>query len=212
MPRLSIFSRLTFLSAAAEVWKAVNHVVTMFQPFHAFAGGYHSTQRSRHKISGRNPFRARDDQPCHGTDARRSHRPMGRQSGTRGNVRSIFGKFSIQNSSFLAHIVWKLLNMSHLKFWHFTPIFELLKVTCLATLFDHKLFKNSLKWQNVNVARFARILAWDFFSVIFKHRVAAKRISKAKFVISAKTFVYRCNCNEPWPPRLKLHGRPGPRL
>ena len=54
--------------------------------------------------------------------------------------------------------------------WHFPPIFFLLKVTCLVTLFDCKLqvFKNSPKWtifaifnqlfstQNVNVARFAR--------------------------------------------------------
>ena len=33
-------------------------------------------------------------------------------------------------------------------FWHFSPIFVLLKLTCLVTLFDRKLqvFKNSLKW------------------------------------------------------------------
>ena len=56
------------------------------------------------------------------------------------------------------------------EFWHFPPIFILLKLTCLVTLFDRKLqvFKNSPKWtifgifnlllstQNVNVARFAR--------------------------------------------------------
>ena len=56
------------------------------------------------------------------------------------------------------------------EFWRFPPIFVLLKVTCLVTLFDCKLkiFKNSPKWtifgilnkdlstQNVNVARFAR--------------------------------------------------------
>ena len=61
--------------------------------------------------------------------------------------------------------------------WHFPPIFIRLKVTCLVTLFDHKLqvFKNSPKWtffdifnellsaQNVNVARFARNVEWDFF-------------------------------------------------
>ena len=53
--------------------------------------------------------------------------------------------------------------------WHFPPIFVLLKLTCLVTLFDRKLqvFKNSPKWtifgifnsllstQNVDVARFA---------------------------------------------------------
>ena len=63
------------------------------------------------------------------------------------------------------------------QFWHFPPIFVLLKLTCLVTLFDRKLqvFKNSPKWtifgifnqllstQNVNVARFARNVEWDFF-------------------------------------------------
>ena len=57
-------------------------------------------------------------------------------------------------------------------------------MTCLVTLFDCKLqvFKNSPKWtifgifnqllsiQNVNVARFAHNVEWDFFCVIFKHR------------------------------------------
>ena len=64
-----------------------------------------------------------------------------------------------------------------LTIWHFPPIFVLLKLTCLVTLFDRKLqvFKNSPKWtilgifnkllstQNVNVARFARNIEWDFF-------------------------------------------------
>ena len=69
------------------------------------------------------------------------------------------------------HSVLKITqNVSHLNFWHFPPIFVLLKVTCLETLFDRKLqyFKNSPKLtnfgilrdffstQNVNVARFAR--------------------------------------------------------
>ena len=39
-------------------------------------------------------------------------------------------------------IVWKSPKMSHLKFfrfWHFPPIFVLLKLTCLVTLFDRKL-------------------------------------------------------------------------
>ena len=65
----------------------------------------------------------------------------------------------------------------------FPPIFVQLKLTCLVTLFDLKLhvFKNSPKWtifgifnwllstKNVNVARFARNVEWDFF-MIFKHR------------------------------------------
>ena len=62
--------------------------------------------------------------------------------------------------------------MSHLNFsiLAFPPVFVLLKLTCLVTLFDRKLqvFKNSPNWtifgifnkllstQNVNVARFAR--------------------------------------------------------
>ena len=34
------------------------------------------------------------------------------------------------------------------EFWHFLPIFVLLKLTCLVTLFDRKLqvFKNSPNW------------------------------------------------------------------
>ena len=63
------------------------------------------------------------------------------------------------------------------QFWHFPPIFGLLKVTCLVTLFDGKLqvFKTSPKLaifgifnellypQNVNAARFARKVERDFF-------------------------------------------------
>ena len=63
------------------------------------------------------------------------------------------------------------------EFWHFPPIFVLLKVTCLVTLFDRKLqvFKNLQNWtifgicngllstQNVDVARCARNVEWDFF-------------------------------------------------
>ena len=63
--------------------------------------------------------------------------------------------------------------------WHFPPIFVLLKLTCLVTVFERKLqvFKNSPKWsifgifkellstQNVNVTRFAtqcwmRLFLW----------------------------------------------------
>ena len=68
--------------------------------------------------------------------------------------------------------------MSHLifLFWHFSPSFVVLKLTCLVTLFDRKLqvLKNSPNWtifgifnellstRNVNVARFARNVEWDF--------------------------------------------------
>ena len=53
-----------------------------------------------------------------------------------------------QATSSQQHIVWKSPKMSHLNFWHFPPIFVLLKLTCLVTLFDRKLqiFKNSPKW------------------------------------------------------------------
>ena len=71
----------------------------------------------------------------------------------------------------------KITQESHLNF-HFPPIFVLLKLTCLVTLFDCKLqvFKNSpkltifgifdelLSTQNVNVARFARNVECDFLS------------------------------------------------
>ena len=60
------------------------------------------------------------------------------------------------------------------QFWHFLPIFVLFNLTSLVTLFDRKLqiFKKSpkltifnelLSTQNVNVARFARNVKWDFF-------------------------------------------------
>ena len=66
---------------------------------------------------------------------------------------------------------------SNIAFRHFPPIFVLSKLTCLVTLFDRKLLvlKNSPKWtifgifnqllstQNVNIARFARNVEWDFF-------------------------------------------------
>ena len=88
--------------------------------------------------------------------------------------------------SFEKHIVWKSANVSFGKIcdvfktywnathdlfeffnWHFSPIFVLLKLTCLLTLFDCKIlfFKNSPNWpflafelllptQNVKVAHF----------------------------------------------------------
>ena len=63
------------------------------------------------------------------------------------------------------------------QFWHFPSIFVLLELTCLVILFDRKLqvvkklakieyfgiFNRLLATQNVNVARFARNIKWDFF-------------------------------------------------
>ena len=65
-----------------------------------------------------------------------------------------------------------------IRFWDFIPIFALLKVTCLVTLFDRKIqvFKNLpklnifgifnelLSTQIVNVARLARNVECDCFS------------------------------------------------
>ena len=55
------------------------------------------------------------------------------------------------------HSVLKLVKMSH-----FPPNFCLIKMTCLVTLFDHKLqvFKNSLK---------SLVTLNETFSVTFKH-------------------------------------------
>ena len=71
-------------------------------------------------------------------------------------------------------------NYSNCRIWilAFSTNFVLLKLNCLVILYDRKLqvFKNSPKWtffgifnkllstQNVNVARFARIVEWDFLS------------------------------------------------
>ena len=79
--------------------------------------------------------------------------------------------------------------ISRFVFCHFLPIFILLKVECLVTLFDRKLqvFKNSPQTdhfkltQNVNVARFARNIECDF-SVIFKHRVCGVTTSLRFFL------------------------------
>ena len=61
------------------------------------------------------------------------------------------------------HIVWKLLKMLHLNFWHFPPIISLLKKV---TSGFQKLAKLSI--QNVKVARFARNVEWDCnFQTIF---------------------------------------------
>ena len=66
------------------------------------------------------------------------------------------------------HSVWKPPKMSHLSFsiLAFSPIFVLLKLTCLVALFDSKLqvFKNSPK-------RTSLALLSKTFSSIFEHRV-----------------------------------------
>ena len=53
-----------------------------------------------------------------------------------------------KNEWFHASHCLKITKKFAFEFWHFPPIFVLLKLTCLVTLFDRKLqvFKNSPKW------------------------------------------------------------------
>ena len=84
-----------------------------------------------------------------------------------------------ENGSKFKHIVRKWLKMSHLKVLNFGIFHQfqvISKLTYLLTLFDHKLqvSENSSNWsvfgnfyvllstQNINVARFARNVYWDF--------------------------------------------------
>ena len=77
------------------------------------------------------------------------------------------------------------------------PIFVLLKLTCLVTLFDRKfqvfkkspkltifgIFNELLSTQNVNVARFARNVEWDFFGnfqILCASGVIVERKSNSK--------------------------------
>ena len=66
-------------------------------------------------------------------------------------------------------------HISIFEFGYFPPIFVLLNVTC-NTVYKNSpkltilgFFNELLSTQNVNVARFARNVEWDF-SMIFKHR------------------------------------------
>ena len=135
------------------------------------------------------------------------------------------------------HIVWKSIKMSHLNFSisAFPPIFDLFKLTCLVTLFDrkHQFFKKSPKWticgifnelsstQNVNVARFARNVEWDFFCDFqtSKERPlkAIKKICLSYIVQpilwNIFRFQYSCkskrpflDCGKKWPYRIYYDG------
>ena len=82
----------------------------------------------------------------------------------------MYSVFTIDIVAYAYTHCFKITQNVEFEFWHFPPIFVLLKLTCLVTMFDRKLqvFKNSPKWnifgifnqllstQNVNVARFAR--------------------------------------------------------
>ena len=81
------------------------------------------------------------------------------------------------------HNVWKLLKMSHFNL-EFLITFCLIKSDLsgstvwpqalgfqkLAKIERFGTFYELLSTQNVNIARFARNVEWDFFCVIFKHR------------------------------------------
>ena len=64
-------------------------------------------------------------------------------------------------------------------FWHFPPIFDPLKLTCLVTLFDRKLqvFKNSPNWTLFDIFNELLSLAMlnENFSLIFNQVVTCKR-------------------------------------
>ena len=96
--------------------------------------------------------------------------------------------------------------MRHLSFFNgtFHQFLSKIKMTCLETLFDLKLyvFKNFskltifgilnelLSTQNVNVAGFV----WDFFSVIFKHCAMMKIVLQfSKIDVFLLTFYFGCN-------------------
>ena len=98
------------------------------------------------------------------------------------------------------HSVWKdpkcLIWVFH--FWHFTSIFVLQKSTCRVTLFDCKFqvfkmdnFRELLSTQNVNVARFARNVEYDFFLAIFKHCVDIYFCAKKIKLKSRKYFFFK---------------------
>ena len=62
-----------------------------------------------------------------------------------------FNNFLPLNSTFVLYFVFKNRLKCHIwvfQFWHFPPIFVLLQLTCLVTLFDRKLevFNNSSNW------------------------------------------------------------------
>ena len=93
----------------------------------------------------------------------------------------MYSVFTIDIVAYAYTHCFKITQNVEFEFWHFPPIFVLLKLTCLVTLIDRKLqvFKNSPKWnifgifnqllatQNVNVARFARNIECDFLGRFF---------------------------------------------
>ena len=63
------------------------------------------------------------------------------------HIDQIYFEVMINTPKKLAHCLKTAQNVAF-EFWYFPPIFVLLKLTCLVTLFDRKLqvFKISLKW------------------------------------------------------------------
>ena len=75
----------------------------------------------------------------------------------------ISGKFP-EKSKHLSRTVFENYSKCRIlifEFWHFPPIFVLLKLTCLVTLFDRKLhvFKNSPKWKWTSFGIFNELLS-----------------------------------------------------
>ena len=100
-------------------------------------------------------------------------------------------RYQRKNLSAHAHCL-KITQNVAFEFWHFSPIFVLLKLTCLVTLFDRNLqiFQKLAKMDrlNVNVTRFARNVEWYFFSVIFKYSVEKIWIDFLLLLQNSKSF------------------------
>ena len=83
------------------------------------------------------------------------------------------GLTNLLNCSICFKNCLKITENCSFEFLNFRPIFVILKSTYLVTLFNRKLqfakliifgiFYELLSTQNVNVARFARNVEWDFF-------------------------------------------------
>ena len=85
------------------------------------------------------------------------------------------------------------------EFWHFPPIFVLLKLTCLVTLFDRKLqfFKNSPNWPFLALMNFCpkckrsslrsqswmRLLLWFSYTVMLCSTLAMVLLAKLHYQV-----------------------------
>ena len=158
-------------------------------------------------------------------------------------MKSLILHFCERSEQHLQEITQKVA-FSNFQFWQFPPIFDLLKVTCLVTLFDHmfqvfknspkltifgqlkvtslvilfnsklEVFKNSpkltifgiftelLSTPNVNVARYARNVEWDFFCD-FQTPWRIRKIFRQLFLWSSANYKVGVSCPGPAAPRLE---------